>query len=155
MSMFNINNKERKVKYIIVLSTIFLLFLITSPNSFYSFAVDTRTFDLELLANSIKNVISIFLKASAGALVIMIAYGIIKASLATGDPRGLEGAKSTWSYALFGFFVIVLSWFLILFIRRLLGMSAGSDLSPGGFIDDIKTEIQSLIEVGHSSSSGN
>ena len=90
-----------------------------------------------------------------GALVIMIAYGIIKASLATGDPRGLEGAKSTWSYALFGFFVIVLSWFLILFIRRLLGMSAGSDLSPGGFIDDIKTEIQSLIEVGHSSSSGN
>ena len=38
--------------------------------------------------------------------VVVVAYGAWKASTATGDPRGLDSAKSTWSYAIFGLLVV-------------------------------------------------
>ncbi len=143
-------NNKNTVKLFLILTVMFDLFLLVS---FYSFAeaptpVEMPTF--EKLFNLILKIFGIILAVSGGVFVIMVAYGIIKSSLATGDPRGIEGAKSTWSYAIYGFMVIIISWVLVIFIRNLLGMST-EGLSPSGFLNSVLDGINSLVDVSKTS----
>jgi hypothetical protein len=89
----------------------------------------------------IGRILNIAVGVSGVALVAMIAYGVWKSSLATGDPRGLEGAKQTWSYALYGFFIIVGAYAAIVIISSLLGVG----VSPGGFLGNISSALNSLL----------
>ena len=66
-------------------------------------------------------------------LVILVLYGAIKAVTAVGDPKQLEGAKMTWSYAIFGFIIIVFSITIIIISARLLG----SNTNPLNIADSI------------------
>ncbi len=61
--------------------------------------------------------------------------------MATGDPRGLEGAKQTWTYAVYGFFVVVGFTAIIMIIGKLLGIN----LSPSGFLGNVSGALNSLI----------
>lgn len=54
-----------------------------------------------------------FMVLVVGAVfVIMILYGAIKLSMALGDPKGLEGARQTWTWTIVGG-LIVLGFFAI------------------------------------------
>ena len=100
---------------------------------------------LDQLSGILGRVFNTLVYASGVVLVAMIAYGIIKSSMAAGDPRGLEGAKQTWTYAVYGFFVIVLFFSIFLIITRALGISSLS--SPGSILRNIFGSINSLLSV--------
>ena len=100
----------------------------------------------------ILNIVGLFLAASAAFLIIMIGYGIIKGSLAAGDPRGLEGAKSTWTYAVYGFLVVVLSMVIVSIIIKKLELSG--EFGFGALLDGIIDSIKSLVELSTDSTGG-
>lgn len=100
-----------------------MLFYVTN----YALALsDPPTFDE--LQPILVRIINVFIMCAGLVLVVMIAYGVWKSSLATGDPRGLEGAKSTWSYALYGFFIVVGVFAIIMIIEGVIGLSSGGGL---------------------------
>jgi len=129
------------------------VFLIQS--SVFSFAEEGEPPSLlTSLSSILSRIVGLFLAASAAALIIMVAYGIIKGSLAAGDPRGLEGAKSTWTYALYGFLIIVLSMVILTLIRKVLGLSTGDErLGFKTFLDKILDSIEELVGIGQRSGS--
>lgn len=74
----------------------------------------------------LQGAINIGLYFVGAALIIMILYGAIKAITSVGDPKQLEGAKSTWSYAVYGFLIILLSLTIVTIAFALFG----SDVTP-------------------------
>lgn len=129
------------------------VFLIQS--SVLSFAEEGEPPSLTSLSSILSRIVGLFLAASAAALIIMVGYGIIKGSLAAGDPRGLEGAKSTWTYALYGFLIVVLSMVILALIRKILGLSTGSEeFGFKTFLDKIFDSIEELVGVGQRSGLG-
>lgn len=104
------------------------------------------------LPGIISTIVGIFLSASIVILVIIIAYGVIKASLASGDPRGLEGAKSTWTYAVYGFIIVFFSFVIYSIILKVLGIS-GEGFQRENMFDIIIEPLEELIDISKSSSS--
>ena len=97
--------------------------------------------ELSSIVAILGRILNIAVGVAGIALVVMIAYGVIKSSLATGDPRGLEGAKATWTYALYGFFIVVAFFALFLIISRFVG----SNLSPNSLLGNVASGINSLL----------
>ena len=104
------------------------------------------------IPNVVATVVNMLLAASIAVLIIIIAYGIIKAALASGDPRGIEGAKSTWTYAIYGFFIVFFSFVIYKIIVSILGLS-GSGFQRESMFNIIIEPLQELINVGQSNSS--
>ncbi len=75
--------------------------------------------------------------------VLVLAYGAWKASTALGDPRGLESAKGTWTYALFGV-IIVVGFFAIFSI---VGGFFGFKFGISAIFDDIFKSLNDLFLV--------
>lgn len=109
--------------------------------------------EIDSLVGVVSRIVGMFIAASVISLIIIIAYGIIKASLSAGDPRGLEGAKSTWSYAMYGFFIVFFSFVIVSIIWSVLGIGGES---PGitGFLNNIIEALGSLIDLGQEETSG-
>ncbi|MFZ2664125.1 MAG: hypothetical protein WAX66_02080 [Patescibacteria group bacterium] len=115
-----------------------------------SFAADLdNNPSLDQLSGIAGRIFNALIYASGAVLVAMVAYGVIKASLAAGDPRGLEGAKQTWTYAIYGFFIIILFFAIFLIIARVLGIN--SITSPGSVLNNIFDAINDLLSVPNSS----
>jgi small-conductance mechanosensitive channel len=89
-------------------------------------------------------IINILIISAGAVLVGMIAYGVWKSSLATGDPRSLEGAKSTWTYALFGFFIVVGAFAIIMIVEGIIGVSSGAS---GGLVGKIIDSLNELLNI--------
>lgn len=102
---------------------------------------------LDQLAEVVKNIFSILFYASAAIFVAMIAYGVWKSSMALGDPRGLEAAKSAWSYALYGFFVVLFCLTIVLVIGGLFGKQGEFSGGVEGVIQSIFDALDELISV--------
>ncbi|AHB40626.1 TPA: hypothetical protein DHW62_02440 [candidate division WWE3 bacterium] len=77
--------------------------------------------------------------------VIVVVYGAWKASTATGDPRGLDSAKSTWSYAIFGLLVVAGFFALYTIISGLFGFKIGFTEIFDGIFDGISELTQIAI----------
>lgn len=86
----------------------------TDPSIGCEFAPGTTNVpSLGCLANVIKNIIGLaFLFVGAVAIIILL-YGSILFIISRGDPKGLEKARKTMTYALIGV-VLVLSAFILL-----------------------------------------
>ncbi|OGC47806.1 hypothetical protein A2886_00260 [candidate division WWE3 bacterium RIFCSPHIGHO2_01_FULL_42_13] len=69
------------------------------------------------------------LLAGAG-FVLMIFMGAYKYALSQGDPKGLDGAKSTLTHALLGFAVIIGMYLILSFIQRIFGLKEVVVLAP-------------------------
>ena len=123
--------------------SVFLTSQILLSSLFFCFAVPASPDapPLSSIVPIISRIINIAVGASGVVLVAMIAYGIWKSSLALGDPRGLEGAKQTWTYAIYGFFIVVGALALITIISNLLG----TPISPSGFLGNISSALNSLL----------
>lgn len=137
MKYFFSNLKQNKYITVILFATFFRRPLYAADSSPPSIEGD--------LVPIILNIVGLFLAASAAFLIIMIGYGIIKGSLAAGDPRGLEGAKSTWTYAVYGFLVVVLSMVIVSIIIKKLEL--GGEFGFGALLDGIVKSIESLVEI--------
>jgi len=103
---------------------------------------DPPTFDE--LRPILVRIINVFIMCAGLVLVAMIAYGVWKSSLAAGDPRGLEGAKSTWTYALYGFFIVVGVFAIIMIIEGIIGISSGAS---GGLVGKLIDAINELLNI--------
>ncbi len=141
-----VHNYLKKFKYHKYL--VFLSIMFSRAVVLYAESDEPPTF--ESLIDIIIRIFGLFLAVSAAALVIMIAYGIIKGSLAAGDPRGLEGAKGTWTYAVYGFLIVVLSFVIVSIIRTFLGLQGTFDLQE--FFDKILEAMNSLVDLSTSTS---
>jgi len=100
---------------------------------------------LDQINGIIGRIFNTLVYASGGVLVALIAYGVIKASLATGDPRGLEGAQQTWTYAVYGFFVIVLFFSIFIIVAKIFGIT--SITSPSSVLGNIFGALNDLLDV--------
>lgn len=126
-----------------IFRNVFLFVLFISVSSFFVvFAVEVDPPGLEDAQSVIERIFNIVFASVAGVLVAVIAYGIWKSSLAAGDPRGLEGAKQTWSYALYGFAVIILFFVIFAVAQRLLGIPV---ITPKQLLDNVFYAIESLV----------
>lgn len=69
----------------------------------------------------ISKVISLALGFAGIALFVMLVLGGYKFLTSGGDPKKVEGAKSTLTLAIGGFVLLLLSFFIILFIQNITG----------------------------------
>jgi hypothetical protein len=144
----------RVIKSLIIFTILFnFVFSITTyaanPGKYIMDDNDTSTStakyaDFNELQGIFNKIFNIALISAGGAFVAMVAYGVWKSSLAAGDPRGLEGAKSTWTYALYGFFIVVGVFAILLIIASILGVSP---FSPGGLVAKLMGAINELLGV--------
>jgi len=100
---------------------------------------------LSMMGEIIGRIFNTALYAAGAALVVMVAYGVWKSSMAVGDPRALEGAKLTWTYAIYGFFVIVLFFVIFMIVAGWFGIT--SLPNPGLFITNMFSAIEELVSV--------
>lgn len=84
---------------------------------------------LEQIVCPFARVINVMIYAAGAALVLMLLWGAIKLALAVGDPKGMQAASMTWTYALVGFAVIVGGVLIITIMGRLLGWTIGDPFS--------------------------
>jgi len=122
---------------------IFLNILLISLISLYP-VFSANPPNLPDFVDSFGRILNVAVAVGGLVLVIMIAYGVWKSSMALGDPRGLEGAKQTWSYAIFGFFIVVGVYTLFIIISGIFGISS---LSPGGLINNVKSAIEEFTGI--------
>jgi L-cystine uptake protein TcyP (sodium:dicarboxylate symporter family) len=97
------------------------------------------------LRTPIENVFNIVVSVVGIVLVAVLAYGIWKSSMSLGDPRGLEGAKQTWTYALFGFAVIVLFFVIFSFLTGIFGIEVLT--SPKTILEKVFNAIGDLFDL--------
>lgn len=82
------------------------------------------------------------ISAATFVLVIIIAYGAWKSSLAFGDPKMLDAAKKTWTYGLVGFMVVIGFMVIINVILSSLGLST---ISPGSLLAQLEIAIRKFL----------
>jgi len=68
------------------------------------------------------NVVGIFLGLAGIALFIMLVVGGFKYITAGGDPKGIESAKKTLTYAIGGMVLIAAGFLILQFIKQFTGV---------------------------------
>lgn len=68
-----------------------------------------------------KNAVSAILALAGIVLFILLLTGGIKFITSGGDPKAVEGAKKTITYAIGGLVVILLSYLILVFIQKITG----------------------------------
>ncbi len=79
--------------------------------------------DLEGILSS---VIIVTASLAAIALFTMLVLGGIKFLTSGGDPKGTQEAKATLTYAIAGFALLIIAWFILLFIEIFTGVQVTS-----------------------------
>lgn len=94
-------------------------------------------------------VINLALLLVGAVLIAMIVLGAIKMAVSLGDPKALQGAKLTWTYAIIGTFVVLGSFFILFLINKTFGL--GINLfergnAAAGIFEKIQENIRSFME---------
>jgi len=71
------------------------------------------------------NVVSVVLALSGIALFIMLVVGGFRYITAGGDPKGIEAARNTLTYAIFGVVLLAASYMILVFIQAFTGVELG------------------------------
>jgi hypothetical protein len=75
--------------------------------------------------------------------MVIVVYGGIKLSMSFGDPKAFEGGKTTWTYAVIGF-AVVLGFFLILaIVMGILGSTYYT--TPDSFFTELQSRIRDFL----------
>ena len=77
---------------------------------------------LGCLAQIIPNVINYLFMFLGAVAVIFLLFGALKFVISRGDPKALQSARGTMTYAVIGLVVILLSFAIIQIITNLLGL---------------------------------
>ena len=130
-----------------LISLIFIYSAIAKSGVTYAAGYSTYCGDLKnALTGGVPHPLAIFcsiasffnvIAMGAGAIfVIMIFVGSIKLSMAQGDPKALEGAKTTITHAIVGFLLILGYYLVVQIIKGVLGINNSVLTDPLGFIAD-------------------
>jgi len=68
------------------------------------------------------NILNVVVRLAGIALFIMLLMGAIKLMIAGGDPKKIQSAQQTFTYAIFGLAIIVGTWFVFLLIKTFTGI---------------------------------
>ena len=79
--------------------------------------------------------LNLILYASAAVFVIMIFAGAIKFALAQGDPKAIQGAKGSLTWAVVGFIVIIGVFTMLVIFKNVLGLKDNPIADPVGAIN--------------------
>lgn len=136
-----------------ILIPLFLVFFMVSPVFAADLNCDAITQDsgpphpLQILC-PLKRGLNVAIAFVGVVLPIMIVIGGIKLALAVGDPKGLEAARGTWTWAIIGSIVILGFFTIMLIISRLLGID-NLFASPNDIFDAIQRFFEELFaEIG-------
>jgi hypothetical protein len=78
------------------------------------------------LRDLFSNVVSVLVALAGVVLFVLIVMAGLKFITSGGDPKAVEGAKKTLTYAVGGLVVILLSYLVLLLIERVTGLNAGT-----------------------------
>ncbi len=76
-------------------------------------------------------------------LVGVIVYGAWKASMALGNPRGLEAARGTWTSALLGFLIVIAFYAIFSIVAGFFGL----DFSITGILGNFSNAVEELTGI--------
>lgn len=105
--------------------------------------------ELSQIIPIIGRIFSIALWVAGIIFVAVVGYGVWKSAMAAGNPQGLEGAKNTWTYAVYGLAIVVGAGTLLTIIGGIFGIN----LNPASLFGDLI--MDPLYELAGLSSSGN
>lgn len=94
------------------------------------------------IACIIGRIINIATLVGGMAFVAMVGYGAAKLAMAAGSPKGYEGAKNTWQWALIGAFTIAGVYMILSVVGKLFGFS----ISPTDMVSGFSNAIQTLMD---------
>lgn len=122
-----------------------------------AYAVDCTHFDASVQSGNAPNptdllcpfsrIINGFLLVAGVVFVIIVVYGGIKLSMSFGDPKAFEGGKTTWTYAVIGFAVVLGFFVILLIVMGVLGITHYT--SPDSFFAELKTAIDQFLNGTH------
>lgn len=76
---------------------------------------------LSQLADLFKNVVTAIMALAGIVLFVMLFMGGLKYITSGGDPKGIEGAQKTISYAIYGLLAILVSYLILYIIGQVTG----------------------------------
>lgn len=107
----------------IVIVVSLLTYLAIIPSQVYAFGVCTDPKDFVCLD-------AIFIgvsRSAVGFLMFVLLFTIISGGIkwltSSGDPKDIENAKGRITFAIFGLFIIIASWFILKFLSKFTGVS--------------------------------
>ncbi|MBW6441734.1 hypothetical protein K0B04_02380 [Patescibacteria group bacterium] len=137
---------KNKIKKVVALSLIcFFMFFLVSP-----VRADDDFTSIEELKPMIETIFNAVFVSLGLVFVGVIAFGIWKSSLSVGDPRGLEGAKQTWTYALYGFLVVIFVFAIFNIISRWFGILP--IITPKDLLESVFNAIYELLDLSYQTS---
>jgi|GEM_PF-3940235 hypothetical protein len=80
--------------------------------------------------------LNLVLYASAAIFVAMVFASALKFALAQGDPKALQGAKGSLTWAIIGFIVIIGVFTLLVVLKNVLGLKDSPILNPVGVLNN-------------------
>ena len=129
--------------YTFILSNLLFTFAQGAGSSGCSIGTDDAP-SPSVIACILGRIITIMLYVAASVFVGMIAYGAIKLAMASGDPEGYKGAKSTWTYAVIGVGIILGVAGVFSIIGKLFGINF---LDPDAMVAALEAGINSLFQL--------
>lgn len=92
------------------------------------------------------NAANILLLASGAVLVVLVLMGGLKYIMAQGDPKGIQGAHVTLTYAVYGFVVVV----GLFVITSILSSLTGTDVDINSQIENFNQGAENFFgEIGY------
>ena len=80
--------------------------------------------------------LNVLLLASAAVFVMYVFLSAIKFAMSQGDPKALQGAKGSLTWAVIGFIVIIGVFAMLVIIKNVLGLKDNPILDPIGALND-------------------
>ncbi len=90
-------------------------------------------------------IVNIALLSSGAVLILMLLWGGVKLALAIGDPKAMQAASATWTWAIIGFAVVIGGATLLKIVAGWFGWEADF-LNP---FDTLQQKIQEFMSLLH------
>jgi hypothetical protein len=126
-----------------------IIYFLLMTNTYFAFAqaCNLGTDDapsIAVIACVLGRIISLMMVVAGAIFVAMLAYGTIKMGMANGDPKGYEGAKQTWTYAVIGAGIILGVAGIFSIIGKLFGIPF---LDPSAMIGAFEAALNNLFDL--------
>ncbi len=95
--------------------------------------VNGTTPSLACLIQIVVNIINFALMFLGVVTLLMLLFGAIKFITSSGDPKAIQGAQKTMTYAIIGAIVVMMAFVLINIVTNALGLSSSNILSNFSF----------------------
>ena len=115
-----------------ILALIFALVFAGNPSPIIGAGfVSDQPNTLKSFESMFGRIISVSLSLAGIGLFVMLVMGGLKYLSSGGDPKALQSAKGTLTYAIIGVALLVLAWFALLFIKEFTGVDVTIFQIPG------------------------